>query len=137
VFLTGLGEFQFNEHPCLVQNFHYNLPADVDYIRARSPNQVGLNLSSVRDRTSGGANGGATNSIFGSYNRLANAFLTKGGAANTPTTPPNLGLKSPTYVPTKMDIQLTLLPVQSRQQVSKQFSLKKFANGDLIKGGFW
>jgi hypothetical protein len=33
-FLTGLGEYQFNKHPVLVTNFNYNLPADVDYIRA-------------------------------------------------------------------------------------------------------
>jgi hypothetical protein len=32
---------------------------------------------------------------------------------------------------------IRLLPVQTRQQVSKQFSVKGFANGDLIKGGFW
>jgi hypothetical protein len=36
-----------------------------------------------------------------------------------------------------MDIQLTLLAIQTRSQVSNQFSLKNFANGDLIKGGFW
>jgi hypothetical protein len=48
-----------------------------------------------------------------------------------------LGTNSPTYVPTKMDIQLTLLAIQTRSQVSKEFSLKGFANGDLIKGGFW
>jgi hypothetical protein len=41
------------------------------------------------------------------------------------------------YVPTKMEIDITLIPVQTRSQVSKQFSLKGFANGDLIKGGFW
>jgi len=29
------------------------------------------------------------------------------------------------------------LPMQTRSQVSQQFSVKGFANGDLIKGGFW
>jgi hypothetical protein len=48
-----------------------------------------------------------------------------------------LGLDNPTYVPTKMDISLTLFPIQSREQVSKQFSVKNFANGNLLKGGFW
>ena len=37
----------------------------------------------------------------------------------------------------KMEIAITLLPVQTRTQVSQQFSLKKFASGDLLKGGFW
>ena len=92
---------------------------------------VGLNLTSIRDRQSV-----ATNSIFGSLNRLAAAFLPKGAITN-PSAPPTLGLNRPTYVPTKMDITLTLLPIQSRSQVSKQFSLKEFANGNLLKGGFW
>jgi hypothetical protein len=131
VYLSGLGDFQFNEHPCLVSQFQYNLPDNVDYIRAGSPNNVGLNFNNIRDRQSV-----ATNSIFGSINRLAAAFLTK-GAVTGPAGPPTLGLNRPTYVPTKMDINLTLLPVQSRQQVSQQFSLKSFASGDLIKGGFW
>lgn len=130
-YLSGLGEYQFNEHPCLVQSFNYNLPADVDYIRANSALNVGLNLIGQRDRQTV-----ATASNFGGLNRLAAALLTK-GALPTPLPPPTLGTNSPTYVPTKIDISITLLPVQSRSQVSKQFSLKSFANGDLIKGGFW
>ena len=130
-YLSGLGEYQFNEHPCLVQSFNYNLPADVDYIRANSALNVGLNLIGQRDRQTV-----ATASNFGGLNRLAAAALTK-GALPTPLPPPTLGTNSPTYVPTKIDISITLLPVQSRSQVSKQFSLKSFANGDLIKGGFW
>jgi hypothetical protein len=27
--------------------------------------------------------------------------------------------------------------MQTRDQISKQFSLKDFANGKLIQGGFW
>jgi len=42
-----------------------------------------------------------------------------------------------TYVPTKMEISVTLAPIQTRSQVSQQFSLENFANGDLLKGGFW
>ena len=131
VYLSGFGDYQFREHSCVISNFNYNLPADVDYIRAGSPNNAGLNFNNIRDRQSV-----ATNSIFGSVNRLAAAFLTK-GAITGAAAPPTLGLNRPTYVPTKMEIQLTLLPVQSRQQVSKQFSLKEFANGNLLKGGFW
>ena len=130
-FLSGFGDYQFKEHPCLVSQFNYSLPAEVDYIRAGSPNNVGLNLTSIRDRQSV-----ATNSIFGSINRLAAAFLNKGALSN-PAAPPTLGLNRPTYVPTKLDITLTLLPIQSRQQISKQFSVKEFANGNLLKGGFW
>jgi hypothetical protein len=74
-------------------------------------------------------------------NRLSNARLPAGGTS----TPGDLGVVNQTvagtgqttYVPTKMEIQLTLLPVQTRQQVSQQFSVKNFANGNLLKGGFW
>jgi hypothetical protein len=59
------------------------------------------------------------------------------GALISPQAPPTLGTNNPTYVPTKIEISLGLLPIQSRSQVSKQFSLKQFANGDLLKGGFW
>jgi hypothetical protein len=131
VYLTGLGEYQFNEHSCLIQSFNYNLPGDVDYIRAGSPNNIGTDLTTRRDRQNV-----ATNGIFGSLNRLASAFLTKGAIPNI-IAPTTLQTSSPTYVPTKMDITISLLPVQSRQQVSQQFSLKNFANGNLIKGGFW
>ena len=130
-YLTGLGDYQFREHAVLISNFTYNLPADVDYIRAGSPNNVGLNLSSIRARQDV-----ATNSIFSTINRLAAAFLPQ-GAVNRPPAPPTLGLNRPTYVPTKIEIQLSLLPVQSRNQVSNQFSVKEFANGNLLKGGFW
>ena len=34
VFLYGLGAFQFNAHPLVITSFNYNLPNDVDYIRA-------------------------------------------------------------------------------------------------------
>jgi hypothetical protein len=61
----------------------------------------------------------------------------KPGAMTSPPPPPTLGIDNPTYVPTKIDISLQLLPMQSRRQVSQQFSLKNFANGNLIKGGFW
>lgn len=131
VYLTGLGEYQYNEHSCLIQQFNYNLPADVDYVRAGSGLNVGVNQVSQRDRQSV-----ATNGLVGVATRLAAAFLTKGAVPNAPS-PATLGLNRPTYVPTKMEISMTLLPVQSRQQVTKQFSVKEFANGNLIKGGFW
>jgi hypothetical protein len=131
VYLSGLGEYQFNEHSCLIQNFTYTLPNEVDYIRAGSPGNQNVNLTTRRDRQSV-----ATNGVFGSLNRLAAAFLTK-GAIGGPPAPPTLGLNRPTYVPTKMEITITLLPIQSRQQVSKQFSVKEFANGNLLRGGFW
>jgi len=73
---------------------------------------------------------------------LANALLPsgkslpKGATAQVPI-PNNPNTDNPTYVPTKMEMVITLLPVQSRQRVSQEFNLQQFANGNQLKGGFW
>jgi len=131
VFLQGLGTYQFNLHPCVIAQFDYNLPGDVDYIRATSVSNPGTNLNDRRAQQNL-----PTNYTGTSQTRLANNNLTK-GAISGPPAASTLQVDAPTYVPTKMEIGITLLPVQTRQQVSQQFSLAKFANGDLIKGGFW
>ena len=135
-YLSGLGEYQFNEHPCLVQQFNYTLPPDIDYVRAGSPNNNNTNLNWNRARQSVVGGGFLGPLLGGALQRLANAGAPK-GALSAPPPPPTLGLNRPTYVPTKMEIAITLLPIQSRNQVSKQFSLKQFSSGDLLKGGFW
>jgi hypothetical protein len=132
VFLSGYGEYQFNNHPCVINSFNYNLPADVDYIRARSSYANGTNLLWKRDRSPGVA----ANPLSYALQRLASVGLTKGAQPDR-LPPPTLGVNNPNYVPTKMEISLTLYPIQSRSQVSKQFSLQNFANGNLLKGGFW
>jgi hypothetical protein len=139
--LNGYGGYQFSDHPVVISSFNYTLPNDVDYIRTTNPNNFGLNLNN-RYNPSGTSlpAGGA----LAGLNRLLNAIpggLPKGGLPRTPA--PNTVVGSVTnnvpasYVPTKMEIDVTLIPIQSRSQVSQQFSLKGFANGDLLKGGFW
>ena len=136
VFLTGLGQYQFNNHPCLVSNFSYSLPGEVDYIRAGSKQNL-TNQPSTRSKQTN------PNSFqFAGLNRLFNSSLFKGATNKTPGPTRagavgSLGYAGTTYVPTKMDIDITLLPVQSRESVSKNFSLKNFANGNLLKGGYW
>jgi hypothetical protein len=140
VYLTGLGQFQFNEHPCVVQSFTYELPTDVDYIRAYSPNVNNSNMLQQRqasNSTTAGGGGILGGLLGGAVNRLLNANLPKGGVTSQPPPPTLASTTQPTYVPTKMNISITLLPVQSRRQVSQNFSLRQYANGDLLKGGFW
>ena len=131
-YLSGFGDYQFNEHPCVVSQFNYNLPADVNYIRAQSVLSNGTNLLNARKRQTV-----LGNPLSYALQRLATVGMTKGGLDVTFAPGGSLGADNSTYVPTKMDVQLTLLPIQSRSQVSKQFSLRGFANGNLIKGGFW
>lgn len=138
VYLSGFGEYQYNNHSCLVSNFAYNLPNGVDYIRI-SPNNMGLNLAGRRQTTS--SNPFTVSSIV---NRLENATATglpagaEPGRADLGTVAQTQsGTAATTYVPTRIDITVTLLPVQTRSQVSQQFSLRNFANGNLLRGGFW
>jgi len=132
-YLNGLGEYQFNKHPVVVSQFNYTLPSDVDYIRAGSSNNLQLNQNPLRDKQAT-----TTNSGLNSVLRLANAFLKPGAARDLrPPTSTLTRVNSPTYVPTRMEIVITLLPMQSRTQVSQQFNLQTFANGQQLKGGFW
>ena len=138
-YLSGLGQYQFNQHPCVVSQFNYSLPNDVDYIRAGAPNNYGTNLLTQRART------GAIAPEAGNPS-LARLFGTQTkpqqGADPTPPSPSMINqnvnnLAQATYVPTKIEISLTLLPINTRSQVSTQFNMKEFASGALIKGGFW
>jgi hypothetical protein len=139
VYLSGFGQYQYENHPCVVSKFDYTLPADVDYIRAVGFNNYGINLDNRRNQVSGPGLGG----ILGNFikQKLGNNGLSPGGVSRVPA-PSQVNQNvnntvNSTYVPTKMEIAVTLHPIQTRNQVSKQFSLQSFANGDLIKGGFW
>jgi hypothetical protein len=146
VYLFGLGQYQFNNHPCVVKSFSYSLPTDVDYIRTQ-PNNYGQNLLNRRVATTAAP----ANTIGSVLGRLSNAvdllgnILKKGALPGGGSRPGQPGVSqqavyntsNATYVPTKIEIQLTLLPIQTRNQVSQQFSLKDYANGALLRGGFW
>jgi hypothetical protein len=138
--LNGLGTYQFSDHPVVISSFSYTTPNEVDYIRAASPNNYGSNLLNRRAAVASNPGG----SSLAGLNRLLNALptgLAKGAENARPAPSPiNQNVNNTagaTYVPTKIEIDITLIPVQTRAQVSKQFSLKGFANGELLKGGFW
>ena len=143
VYLSGLGQYQFNNHPCVVASFQYNLPNDVDYIRANGFNNIGVNMENRRNQSSGPAPGGKLGTVVSIANRLLNSGLNNGSLTNRPNPSQvnqnvtNQNSVNSTYVPTKMEIDITLYPMQTRNQVSKQFSVKSFADGSLLKGGFW
>ena len=134
--LSGFGEHQFNNHPCLVASFNYTLPNNVDYIQVK-PNNQGLNMSARTNKVSSSP----ASTIESVLRRLQTSQLPKGAQG----TPADLGvvrntvngLGQTTYVPTKIEISIVLHPLQTRQQVSQGFSLENFAKGNLLKGGFW
>jgi len=139
-YLYGLGQFQFNAHPLVISSFSYSLPNDVDYIRATnsSGSSPGVNRSpsNTRDNSpdisTSRLNGGGQN-------------ISPGGTkppADLPTTAAG-GTEEPTYIPTRIQLQISAYPVVTRFDQSKVFSNQKYNTGDLLKGiqnksgGFW
>ena len=132
-YLSGLGAFQFDNHPLVITNFTYTLPNDVDYIRAGSSLQSsGVNLSSYQFKVN--------TSVLSNVRRNA-AGLAPGGGVKEPQFQ-NLSNTKATYVPTKMQIAISCLPIVTRYDISQRFSLNKYGTGELINakypyGGIW
>lgn len=125
-YLYGMGAFQFDTHPLVINNFNYSLPNNVDYIKAN----ISYGIAGVNRGESGSKN----NTNNPSENRLGEQ-LSPGGTQvpvrfeNTPT-----GTVEPTYVPTKILIQINAYPIISRNEISNEFSLQKYATGQLLRG---
>jgi hypothetical protein len=113
-----------------ITGFTYSLPNDVDYIRTNTTSfSPGMPLE--KNKKAGGTSPSEQRST----------------AANLPNR--NTGPKfkdtqvQPTYVPTKMAISITAIPVVARYDVSNNFSLRDYASGKLLQGnkqkygGFW
>lgn len=125
-YLTGLGSFQFDAHPLAISSFNYTLPTDVDYIRAGSVSAgAGVNQSKSNN---------PINSTNMSTSRLSQANLGEGAMSSNPKWSSNAATQKPTYVPTKMQIQITAVPIVTRYDISNNFSLKKYASGQLLQG---
>lgn len=124
-FMHGLGAFQFDNHPLVITNFSYALPTDVDYIRANAVASVpGQNQSGYTDKSNSGSTSG---------NRLQGSGLQPGAMPPGPQFQTKVS-GNVTYVPTKMQIQLTALPIVTRNDISNRFSLRDYATGKLLRG---
>ena len=125
-YLSGLGAFQFDAHPLAVTGFNYALPTDVDYIRAGStPTPAGVSKAPANT---------PINSFSVSGSRAnANGVNPGGGVAPPQFTPP-AGSRDVTYVPTKMSISISAVPIVTRNDISNKFSLTEYATGKLLRG---
>lgn len=131
-YLSGLGAFQFDAHPLAIQSFTYSLPTDVDYIIAGSTSTpAGVN----RQNNPSQGKPGESLMAQAAATRLSSSGLNPGAlasAANFQTT--NTGTKDATYVPTKISLSITAVPIVTRNDISNNFSLKKYATGELLRG---
>jgi hypothetical protein len=134
LYLSGLGQYQFDNHPMVLQSFNYSLPNDVDYINAY-PGGAATSFDGTPLAPFSKPSAPKPNAIVGGINRLAGVGLRPGGTAKPPIfiTPP-IGNNNATRVPTKISISLTFLPVVTRRAISNEFSLKKYASGQLLRG---
>lgn len=130
-YLLGYGQFQFNDHPVLISGFSYTLPNDVDYIRAGSTSTIqGTNLAPLKPKPS------FLSTLAPSLNRLLGSNLSKGGGPTTPAFNP-LSNPSATYVPTKIQLTISAIPIVTRGDIADNFSLSEYAKGNLVKKGYW
>lgn len=126
VYLTGFGAFQFDRHPVVVQSFSYSLPNDIDYIRAGSvTNNSGVNLSEYQYKV---------NTYVPKLARLLSSGLNEGGKSNGPQFQSSLSNSDATYVPTKIQLQIVCMPIITRKDITNNFSLEKYAKGELTRG---
>jgi hypothetical protein len=125
-YMFGMGNYQFAAHPLAITGFSYTLPTDVDYIKTMSTptNSLESLIGSVK-------------SLVSTTKRLLGTGAEPGG--NYP--PANLNQigysgeeGTVTWVPTKIQLAITCLPMMSRNQVSNNFSLKDYASGKLLNG---
>jgi len=128
-YLYGLGAFQFDNHPMVISNFNYALPTDVDYIRV-STNTVQPGVGSNTGFNPNPAQQAALTRLGGT---IAPGGITQPVDFGTP----KVGTVPATYVPTMMNISITAYPIVSRNDISNNFSLQKYATGELITKGFW
>ena len=133
-FLTGYGQYGLDQHPVVVSTFSYTLPNDVDYIKAGVVGQTGgQNLAPTVPKVQATAPSSTFSNWIASLFRLNSSGL-QPGAGSTPPKFSQTIVSNPTYVPTKIQLQFTLLPITSRWNMSKAFSVQKYANGSLLKG---
>jgi hypothetical protein len=137
-FLSGLGAYQFNKHPLVISSFSYSLPTDVDYIRTETMipwEGSGIGQASIKDNTP------ASSPNFFQKIRLKLSGVKPGAKPKKPEFKSGSLVQASyenTYVPTKMQITLTAHVMVSRADISKNFSLKDYASGKLIKEkGIW
>jgi hypothetical protein len=125
-YLRGMGTFQFKDHPLAITSFAYNLPNDVDYIST-----TGASI---------------TGSLTGRDNQSSSLRLPPNVLPGGVAPPPNFASApsegpyeySLTWVPSKIQMSITCVPIISRNDISNEFSLEGYANGDLYADrGFW
>lgn len=134
LYLSGLGQYQFDNHPMVLTSFNYTLPQDVDYINAY-PDGAGAATNTVPLDFYTKPSVPPAPGLISAAQRLFGSKLPAGASK-----PPVIFLNQPagnsvvTRVPTKINVSLTFYPIVTRNAISNKFSLKEYATGQLLRG---
>jgi hypothetical protein len=118
-YMFGMGGYQFAAHPLAIQGFSYTLPDDVDYIKTTSESPAGAPRPST---------------YTPSDSRLAGTGVEKGGKGPGPSFSTSPTTEAVTWVPTRIQMTITCVPIMSRNAISNRFSLRDYASGKLLNG---
>lgn len=125
-YIYGMGSYQFAGQPLAISGFSYNLPNNVDYIQ-----------------TSMGGRNPSTAAATTPPNRTDGTGVAPGGVPPPPQFAPIAEPGTVSWVPSKIQLSISCVPMMSRNQVSNEFSFEKYATGSLLNGvdkfsgGFW
>ena len=109
--LNGYGDFVYKNVPVIITNFNVELREQIDYIGITVPTGgQASEFTTIQDVTG-----------------MATAEDTRDAEESS---------GSVNYVPTDSLIAVTCLPIYSRNKITNEFTLKKFAQGDLREKGF-
>jgi len=123
-YIYGMGSYQFAGQPLAITGFSYNLPNTVDYIKTT----VGT---------------GQEASATTQPPRMSGTGVAPGGVLPPPQYTPIAEPGTVSWVPSKIQLNITCVPMMSRNAVSNGFSFEKYATGSLLNGvgkstgGFW
>lgn len=124
-YLFGMGNYQFAAHPLAISGFTYNLPNNVDYIKTISPSVAGVTLEVNKSGTAGNPRLAGTNAAKGGTYPPVSTYNTFEYTGEEGTV---------SWVPTKIQLSITCVPMMSRNQISNVFSLRDYATGSLLNG---
>jgi hypothetical protein len=140
VMLNGYGNYVFKNVPVVITGFTCTLPQDVDYIACDVVGSAAGNIAGLADSVGGLADAigdtlggniagissvisdvaGAVGSVAGLLGSFGIGGTTSGGQ---------------TRVPTKSNINVTLVPIYSRA-AARKFSLDRFVTGGYLNSSF-
>lgn len=120
LYLDGYGTHLLPHIPVVMTSCQFILEPDVDFIPATT-------MTATQQREASGTVTQAQNLGFDLGNLTASQFI----ASQQPST----------MIPTKINMSVVLMPSYPRRRISNEWSLEKFARGELIsndptKGGF-